>query len=539
MVNCLGPEIDNHRFPQPLEPFMPRCRYSLFLPFAFLFFVTTGGQAADGLAGKLEAVMNGPEYKQARWGILVVDARTGETVYSHNGERLFIPASTTKLYSCAAALGTLGPDFTFQTCIFRRGTLTDGRLKGDLILVASGDLTMGGRTDAAGKMAYTNHDHIYAGGNNDGELTKTDPLAGIKSLAEQVAKEIKQVDGDILVDDRLFTKNRGSGSGPDLLTPIVVNDNLIDVIVTPGAEVGQPATVTMRPATSFVQMDADVQTAGEGVRSQITVEPVGNQRFVVRGRIALKSKPVVKIYPVDEPAGFARALLIEALRHKGVKLSASLLQPPHNGFPDPTSYPTMPRVAAFKSPPFSELIKVTLKVSHNLYASTLPLLLAVHDGKRTLNDGLRLQGKFLRELGVEAGTISFAGGAGGANADAVTPRATIQLLQAMAKRPDYEVYKDGLPILGVDGTLADVVAADSPAKGKVRAKTGTLFWHDAMNDRSILRSKALAGTMTTAKGRELFVALFVNDVPLPRNVTPTREGKVLGKVCEIIYQEAP
>jgi D-alanyl-D-alanine carboxypeptidase/D-alanyl-D-alanine-endopeptidase (penicillin-binding protein 4) len=522
-----------------METFMPRCRSS-FVSIAFLFFSIAHAHAAEGLAGKLEAVINGTEYKQGRWGILVVDAKTGETVYSHNGERLFIPASTTKLYSCAAALGTLGPDFRFQTCIFRRGVVTDGRLKGDLILVASGDLTMGGRTDADGKMAYTNHDHIYAGGtSNDGELTKTDPLAGIKSLAQQVAMEIKQVDGDILVDDRLFTKNRSSGSGPELLTPIVVNDNIIDVVITPAAEVGKPASVTMRPQTGFVQMDADVQTAGEGVRSQIAVEPVGNQRFVVRGRIALKSKPVVKIYPVDEPTGFARALLIEALRHEGVKVSASLLQPPHNGFPDPSSYPTMPRVAAFKSPPFSELIKVTLKVSHNLYASTLPLLLAVHDGKRTLNEGLRLQGKFLRELGVEAGTISFAGGAGGANADAVTPRATIQLLQAMAKRPEYDAYKDGLPILGVDGTLAEAVAADSPAKGKVRAKTGTLFWHDAMNDRSILRSKALAGTMTTAKGRELFVALFVNDVPLPRNVTPTREGKVLGKVCEIIYQEAP
>jgi D-alanyl-D-alanine carboxypeptidase/D-alanyl-D-alanine-endopeptidase (penicillin-binding protein 4) len=81
------------------------------------------------------------------------------------------------------------------------------------------------------------------------------------------------------------------------------------------------------------------------------------------------------------------------------------------------------------------------------------------------------------------------------------------------------------------------VKGDSPARGKVRAKTGTYVWHDAMNDRGMLRSKALAGIMTTAGGRELTLAMFVNDVPLPKEVTSSREGQVLGKLCEIIYQD--
>jgi D-alanyl-D-alanine carboxypeptidase/D-alanyl-D-alanine-endopeptidase (penicillin-binding protein 4) len=91
----------------------------------------------------------------------------------------------------------------------------------------------------------------------------------------------------------------------------------------------------------------------------------------------------------------------------------------------------------------------------------------------------------------------------------------------------------------VDGTLHDAVAADSPAKGKVQAKTGTLLWHDVMNDRTLLTSKALAGTMTTAHGRALVIAIYLNNVPLPAGATPTREGKTLGKLCEIIYQNAP
>jgi len=191
----------------------------------------------------------------------------------------------------------------------------------------------------------------------------------------------------------------------------------------------------------------------------------------------------------------------------------------------------------------SEAIKVTLKVSHNLYASTLPLLVASHDAKhrvpKTLAGGMRRQRAFLKDLGVEVETISFGGGAGGAQADMVTPRATVQLLRAMQKRPEWSRYRAGLPVLGVDGTLADAVAADSPAKGKVMAKTGTIGWQDLMNERSLLRSKALAGVLTTAKGRELTFAFFVNDLPLPRGTMMTSEGKTLGKLCEIVYQHCP
>ena len=70
------------------------------------------------------------------------------------------------------------------------------------------------------------------------------------------------------------------------------------------------------------------------------------------------------------------------------------------------------------------------------------------------------------------------------------------------------------------------------------AKTGTLYWNDVMNGRTLLRSKALAGVMTTAGGRELVYAMFVNDAPLPAGVNTTREGKVLGKLCEILFEHA-
>jgi D-alanyl-D-alanine carboxypeptidase/D-alanyl-D-alanine-endopeptidase (penicillin-binding protein 4) len=505
-----------------------------------LLLVPGGIYAGDDLRTRIEEVTNGPDYKHAHWGILVVDSQTGEELYSCNPERLFIPASTTKLYSCATAMAALGLDHRFETPVYRRGEVKGGKLRGDLILVAQGDLTMGGRTTSDGAMAFKDHDHIYAGGSTEVELTDTDPLAGLKELARQVkAAGIREITGEVLIDDRLFEKATGSGSGPRVLSPIIINDNIVDVIVSPGSAVGQPATVRIRPETRLVHVDPAVETVSAGQKAEIEVRSAGDRGFSVRGHIPLKSKPLVRIYNVPNPTEFARGLFIEVLRSEGVGVAASPLEQPSVELPETASYAKLPKVATFGSPPFAEVIKVTLKVSHNLYASTLPLLVAVKNGKRTLAEGFQLQREFLAGLGIDVNSISFASGAGGANADAVTPRASVQLLQALAKRSDFRAYQSALPVLGVDGTLVDSVPTTSPAKGKVQGKTGTLSWYDALNERTLLTSKSLAGVMTTAKGRPLTFAIYVNFVSLPKGAQTTREGKVIGKLCEVIYERAP
>ena len=513
-----------------------RCLFFLLI---FLCF-PVHGLRADELAEKINTVVSAPEYKHARWGILIIDAETGKSLYERNPDMLFAPASVTKLYTCAAALVAFGPDYTFETPVYRRGEIVEGRLRGDLILVAKGDFTLGGRTDATGKMAFKDQDHIYAGPTAlKTELTDTDPLSGLKSLAKQIKDSgIRQIDGDVLIDDRLFARSRGSGSGPDVITPIVVNDNLVDVIVTPGMKVGDAATVQMQPLTKYMQIDVQVETVADEAATRINVEHVGPERFVVRGKISLKARPQVRICPVDEPAGFARAVFIDVLQHEGVMVHAAsgLQRVPTVELPEQAAYAKLTRVAAYKSPPLSEALKVTLKVSHNLYASMMPLLLAANHDKRTLPDGLQLEGEVLAKLGVDVKEIALESGAGGGIADRVSPRVTVQLLQQMAKRPDWPVFKAALPVLGVDGTLADVVASDSPARGKVFGKTGT-YGDEFLNQQPTCTS-SLGGVMTTASGRTLVYTIFVNDVTLPHGVTSVREGKQIGHLCEIIYQHA-
>lgn len=495
----------------------------------------------DGVTKLLSEVLDGPDYKHATWGILVVDAKTGEPVFARNPDAMLAPASVTKLFTCAAALITVGPDTTFETAVYQRGLRLNGTVRGDLVLVASGDPTLGGRTDKSGRTVFRDKDHTYANsGLMAAELTDTNPLAGLESLAKQIKDAgVKQIDGEILVDERLFARTRSSGSGPDTVSPIMVNDNTVDIVVTPAQKAGDPAKVATRPETAFFQVDSLVNTGEDGSETDIQLLPVGANQFAVRGRIAKDQKPVVRIYPVEEPALFARALLIESLRRIGVRANAAILRPAHTNLPERSAYEKLPKVATFASPPFKDAVTVTLKVSHNLYASTFPCLVASAKGRTTVEAGLSEERKVLKQLGVDIGAVSFGGGAGGAQSDCASPRATVQLLQGMAKRPEWDAYKAGLPVLGVDGTLADVVKPDSPARGKVQAKTGTLIWFDSVNDRLLLKSKALAGVMATKTGTTLLFAMFVNNVPVPKSVGSGREGKALGRLCEILYENGP
>lgn len=496
-------------------------------------------RAQEKLRADFEQVISAPHYKTAHWGILVVDVDSGKTVYEHEADKLFAPASVTKLYTVATAFDLLGANYRFATPVYRRGELDEqGQLRGDLILKASGDLSMGGRTDGEGHVAFKDHDHVYANGNESAELTEPEPLAGLNTLARQVAAAgVKRVRGDVLVDDRLFDKAEGTGSGPSRLTPILINDNLIDLVITP-AKPGENATVTSRPVTAMYQIDADVRTAESGTATDVRVTSPAPGRVIVRGRIAAGHKPLVRVREVDDAASFARALFIEALRRAGVSMAASPLASNRGDrLPATAEYESLARVALLESPPFSESARLILKVSHNLHASTLPLIVAAHKGKRTLQDGLRLQNEFLKRAGLEAESVSFGGGAGGARADYTTPRATVQLLRYMATRPDFSSYEAGLPVLGVDGTLVDAVPSSSPARGHVRAKTGTYFVKNGMGDGYLLTSKALAGYMTTAGGRKLALAFFVNNVPIATSKQTEREGRTLGRLCEIVYRD--
>ncbi len=497
--------------------------------------IVQGEEDSKSLADALRAVLEKPEYKHAHWGLRFVDQRSGEVIYEHNSEQLFAPASTTKLFSVASALATLGADYRFQTPVVRAGEIKEGVLQGDLILIASGDLSFGGRTNAKGEIEFTNSDHTYANDNTEGELTPADPLAGLNDLAQQVAAAgIQRVKGDVLIDDRLFEKAESTGSGPSRLTPMMINDNLIDITIEPTSP-GKLAKISWRPQTAQIQIENKIETGEANTPLETWIRDYGNGKIVLTGKIPKDRKPLLRIYEVENANRFARYLFLEALTRAGVRVDAPLAHSTGN-LPAREVVQRLPQVALHTSPPFSQSARLILKVSHNLQASTLPLLVAAKQGKFNLSEGMRQQREVLKTLQVPVDSISFGGGAGGSRADYVTPHATTDLLLHMATRDDFTSYRDALPSFGIDGTLSKVVAANSPARGKIFAKTGTFYWDNAMNGYPLLTSKALAGYMTTATDRPLCFALFVNHVHLREGVTASSVGKDLGRICEIVFE---
>jgi D-alanyl-D-alanine carboxypeptidase/D-alanyl-D-alanine-endopeptidase (penicillin-binding protein 4) len=501
-----------------------------------------GGQ--NGSSGELPTgvleIIDSADFANSTWGIRVVDLASGEELFeSLNPDIMLDPASTTKLFTVATGFDVLGPDYEFRTPVYRKGEIaTGGVLNGNLVLVAGGDLAMGGRGALEGTIEYTNADHTDANALGVGELTQGDPTAGLDELARQVAESgVKEVRGDVIIDDRLYGPGMSFNPNEEyIITPIMVNDNLIDLIINP-TQPGSPAAVDWRPQSAAYQVENRMDTVDEGAEVEIKIESTGPGIISVEGQVPAGGGEVIRTYQVEDPASFARTLFIEALRQAGVKVYASETGLNDSGkLPAEGEYAEAEQVALLESPPFKEYAKLILKVSHNLGADSILYWIAVHEGKRSMEDGLLIEHDFLERAGVNTDGLILNDGQGSFGANFISPASAVELLQYMSTRDDFDDYRDCLPVLGVDGSLTNTLI-ESPAKGKVQAKTGTHVGGDTMNTRFVVFARALGGYMVTASGHELAFDINVNNVPVDDFSELTTIIDKHARIVEVIYEE--
>lgn len=458
--------------------------------------------------------MNSSSYRYGQWGYLEVDPSDAHTVRALGPpDRLYIPGSSTKLFSVSTALDDLGFDHYFETPVYKQGEVKDDTLSGDLVLVASGDLTMGGRTTPDGSVDYTTADHTYANDVPGATLTPENPLAGLDEIADQVRKSgITRVDGDVIIDDRLFDLAPSGESNPNLdpwPNPITINDNLIDVEITPGKVGEAPESVTWRPQVAPYQIDVQAKTVAAGEQNTVSVSIASDDRIVVSGDIASDAGKLLRVASVKDPAAFARTALIEALERAGVSVSASPTgSNPDSDLPEKDSYKADDKIAAYESPPFSEYAKLILKVSHNYGANLNVCLMAVKAGSTDCNDGFPVMKSFFEKAGVDTSQVVLADGRGGNPSDRFTPQAATDMLRYWLKQPQAETFRTMLPELGVNGSLANS-CENCSAKGKVFAKPGTVALPDYVNG-GLVQAESLGGYMETESGQYYVFYLAVN-----------------------------
>ena len=476
-----------------------------------LALLTPAPAPAQSLARRVEAIMARPEFAHSLFGVEFYDLDAGKAVYRVNGDKFFVPASTTKLLSVGTALQLLGPDYRFHTRVYRTGPVgADGSLDGDLVVVASGDPNLSGRIGTDGTLAFRNVDHSYSG-----EMVDGDPLLVIRELAAQIAaKGVKRIRGRVIVDASLFNGGDREGGTGVVISPIVVNDNVVDVLVTPGASAGAPATVTVAPYTSYLRLTAKVTTGAadskpSGDFSEDIAEPDGTHRVTLAGSIPAGHTPQLVPYVVPDPVHFAEIVLAEALHERGI--SAATRQT--NEVVDPkalaSSYTESNLVAEHVSPPLAEAAKVVLKVSQNLHASLMPRVVgAVLSKKADPQAGFDLEREFLVKAGLDVGSASQGDGAG-ASAH-FTPDFMVSYLAFMAKQKSSQAFLAALPILGKDGTLYNI-QTESAAAGHVHGKTGTFGTADLLNQSQMVTGKGLAGYFTRPDGKRFAFAVYINN----------------------------
>ena len=490
--------------------------------------------AKPTLPAELEAIVN--RYPHTEFGIAIYDVDARKMVYELNAQRFFLAASTTKLLTEGTTLALLGPDYRFTTNVYRTGPIdANGTLDGDIILQASGDPNLSGRIQPDGTMTFENEDHSYDG-SPDTKAVPGNPLAVINDFASQIAtRGIKAITGRVIVDDSLYQAGYPESGTGVVVSPIVVNDNIVDVTAAPGAHPGDPVTLAVSPQTPYVTFVNKATTGAAHTDSTISIpadqtDAAGMHTVTITGSMPAGSPSILYAYDVPSPARFAEVALTSALEAHGVSVRGSGIA---------ATTPAASEIAAnviatHVSPPLSQDVKVTLKVSDNLHASIMPYLWSP---RHTLHAGFDLERAFMQRAGLDTSQIVQNDGLGGFAF--IQPQYMVHYLAYLRTQPYFQTLYAALPILGVDGTLFNI-ANNSPARGKVHAKTGTWSGGDALNQRVLVSGKGLAGYMTTASGRHVAFCFYINNLAVPHGQDASRvSGQINGALATAVYLHAP
>jgi serine-type D-Ala-D-Ala carboxypeptidase/endopeptidase (penicillin-binding protein 4) len=508
------------------------------------------------LEARIQEIMLRPEYRNARWGMKFYSPNTKQVIYSINSDQLFQPASAVKVFVAATAFSALGLDYRFHTPVYRTGPVVDGVLKGDMVLVAGGDLLLGGRIQPDGTLALPEPDHTYDM-HPDAVPVPGDPLRSIREIAAQVAaRGIKRVEGRVLVDASLFREAKGEagGTGKFTVSPITINDNLVDVMVTPGSREGEPGTLRISPETSYVKVINQTKTTAASAAPTSGMPQMGpgalrfgddvtnadgTQTVTLTGNVSLGSRPALRAYRIPEPVRFAQSVLAEALREKGISAEVDLLATPDYQTLS-TFYTPENRVAEQVSPPLSEQVKVMLKISSNPHTVHFPYLVGAIAG-RDKETAKKTGNEFQKKLFEKAGLIPAGGNSEGDFGEKYSAESFIKFLTYMSQQPYFPKYLAALPIMGKDGSLAHV-QANSPAVGHVYAKTGTgmsmrlIAGNSGPAKNAMQVVKALAGFIELPDRRFIVFAVFLEFENQSGLKGVEQLNEVMGEITSVVYE---
>lgn len=433
-----------------------------------------------------------PQWRNAHWGILVVDPARGDTLYSRNAGKLFMPASNMKIVTGAVALEQLGADYRFRTVVAARRDsgaplVRGGELQGDLVVIGHGDPTVS--------------DHMFG-----------DAMLPLLAIADSlVARGVRRVSGRLVADgSALPGPELGFGwSWDDLDYPysagvsaLYFNEGFTRVVVRGGTAAGQPATVQARPALSVPVLVSEVQTVarpagGAALEEPELVRDALTGRITVQGVVAEGDSVVLSITYANQQRAYLLALQ-EALHRRGIVVAGGI---------DPRG---TDRAAATDtlftlfSPPLRDILPRLEKPSQNQIAELFFRALGLERASEgSADSGRRVVESQLRQWGVDTTGFVIRDGSGLSRHNYLSPETLVRVLAAVQQHPEFPAFYESLPVAGVDGTIANRMRGTAAA-ANVRAKTGYID-----------RARSLSGYVTTADGTRLVFSVLCNNWTVP------------------------
>lgn len=450
---------------------------------------------------RIDQILGTNDARRGFWGMEVVELPSGKLLYQRGADHLYIPASNMKIFSTAAALEKLGPDYVFRTTVESDAAPdAEGRVR-NLYLVGRGDPNLGGRT-----FPYTFHG------------PRQPPDKFLQDLADQVkSRGVREVMGALVADDSYFLWEpfAPNWAADDLewgygapVTALAFNDNALTLHVKPGAKPGDPAAVGLEPVADYYSLRKRVETSTPGTEKRIFVERLpGSMQLDVWGQIPVDAPEETDTVAILNPPQLMGELFRQALEARGVTVKGQV-EVRHStrweaaSLPDLfANSPARQVLAEHDSPPLSEAIKVINKESQNLHAEMLLRTLGhVVKNYGSLTVGLEVLNTFVaQQVGILPGETYFSDGSGLSREDLVEPHAVVELLLHMASSPYFATFFASLPVSGIDGTLAHHLQEDL-VRGKIHAKTG-----------SVEHVNALSGYMDLPSGKRLAFSILANN----------------------------
>ena len=468
--------------------------------------ILTSGCASAGMRGSgstpgtraelrhaIDSMVAQPKFSNAHWGILIVDPERGDTIYSRIAGKLFMPASNQKLVTGSVALTLLGPDYQFRTAFATRGPVEGGVLRGDLLVIGRGDPSMS--------------DHM-----------RGDVMQTLKAVPDSLrVHEIRYVSGRLMrAGDAVPDAWHGFGWAWDDfdfaysagVDELFFNEGMFQVTLRAGQREGARVSAAVRPAIGYPSLRVTTTTVRRPDSALVVDGGVRAPRRRVPSASMDSATNVVTIagemYPNDSVTidvayrdpGLAYLYAVrKALADQAVTVEGGIdPRPPRD------SAAQLDTLFVLKSPPLREILPALEKPSQNQIAEILLKTLGLERaGVGTADSGRAVIERQLAAWGIAPTSFAVRDGSGLSRHDYIAPDAVVRVLDVMRKSPNFAVFRDALPVAGVDGTIANRMRGTAAA-GNVHAKTGFVD-----------KARSLSGYVTTANGRVLIFSLLCNN----------------------------